>query len=91
VPSADASGAAPQPSLAPAATEPAESAAEEESPVASEAAPGGATLPGSPPPLETSPVSDLDPAVAAGLAATLIAVLIVTVLVLRRGRSGVGL
>src|SRR6185295_16604080 len=45
----------------------------------------------SPPPVEASPVADLDPAVAAGLAAALIAVLTVTVLVLRRGRSGVGL
>jgi zinc D-Ala-D-Ala carboxypeptidase len=45
----------------------------------------------SPPPIEASPVADLDPAVAAGLGAALIAVLVVTVLVLRRGRSGVGL
>jgi zinc D-Ala-D-Ala carboxypeptidase len=45
----------------------------------------------SPPPIEASPVADLDPAIAAGLGAALIAVLLVTVLVLRRGRSGVGL
>jgi len=45
----------------------------------------------SPPPVDASPVADLDPAVVAGLAAALIAVLAVTVLVLRRGRSGVGL
>jgi len=43
------------------------------------------------PPIEASPVADLDPAVAAGLGAVLIGVLVVTVLVLRGGRSGVGL
>lgn len=43
------------------------------------------------PPIEASPVADLDTAVAAGLGAALIGVLVVTVLVLRRGRSGVGL
>jgi hypothetical protein len=36
-------------------------------------------------------VADLDPAVAAGLDAALLGVLLITVLVLRRGRSGVGL
>ena len=91
LPSADASGAASEPSLAPPASEPGESAGGNETPVASAAAPDGATPLESPPPLETSPVADLDPAVAAGLAAALVAVLIVTVLVLRRGRSGVGL
>jgi D-alanyl-D-alanine carboxypeptidase len=43
------------------------------------------------PPIDASPVADLDPAVAAGLGVALIGVLVVTVLVLRRGRSGVGL
>jgi len=45
----------------------------------------------SPPPIDASPVADLDPAVAAGLGAALIGVLLVMVLVLRRGRSGAGL
>jgi D-alanyl-D-alanine carboxypeptidase len=61
--------------------------------VAGTSAPG--TSPGargqSPPPIDASPVADLDPAVAAGLGLALIVVLLVTVLVLRRGRSGVGL
>jgi hypothetical protein len=43
------------------------------------------------PPIEASPVADLDPAVAAGVGAVLIGFLVATVLVLRRGRSGVGL
>jgi hypothetical protein len=38
-----------------------------------------------------SPVADLDPVVGAGLIVALVGVLAVTVLVLRRGRSGVGL
>ena len=41
--------------------------------------------------VEGAPVADLDPAIAAGLGIALIGVLAVTVLVLRRGRSGVGL
>jgi zinc D-Ala-D-Ala carboxypeptidase len=60
--------------------------------------PGGtASAPSEPPdrtapPIEPSPVADLDTGVAAGLVAALVAVLAVTVLVLRRGgRSGVGL
>ena len=44
-----------------------------------------------PPPSDVSPVADLDPAVGAGLIVALVGVLAVTVLVLRRGRSGVGL
>ena len=52
----------------------------------SSGAPGGGPLP-----IDASPVADLDPAVAAGLGAALIGILLVTVLVLRRGRSGVGL
>ncbi|TME09680.1 MAG: hypothetical protein E6I65_10845 [Chloroflexi bacterium] len=52
--------------------------------------PSGATAP-NPPPIDASPVADLDPAVAAGLGAALIGVLLVMVLVLRRGRSGAGL
>jgi zinc D-Ala-D-Ala carboxypeptidase len=44
-----------------------------------------------PVPIEPAPVADLDPGAAAGLAAALLAVLVVTVMVLRRGRSGVGL
>jgi len=43
------------------------------------------------PPVELSPVADLDPGIAAGLIVALGAILGVTVLVLRRGRSGVGL
>jgi len=91
LPSADASGGTAEPSLAPTATGPSESGAGKETTGATGAAPGGASLPAGPPSLDTSPVADLDPTVAAGLAAALIAVLIVTVLVLRRGRSGVGL
>jgi len=44
-----------------------------------------------PPPTEVSPVADLDPAVGVSLIVALLGVLAVTVLVLRRGRSGVGL
>ncbi len=50
----------------------------------SEQPPGG-------PPTDGTAVADLDPVVAAGLALALGIVLVVTVLVLRRGRSGVGL
>jgi hypothetical protein len=61
-------------------------------PASASSGPGPSGAPeASPPPLEASPVADLDPAVAAGLGAALIAILLVTVLVLRRGRSGVGL
>jgi hypothetical protein len=42
-------------------------------------------------PIDASPVTDLDPAVAAGVAIALLGVLLGAVLVLRRGRSGVGL
>jgi D-alanyl-D-alanine carboxypeptidase len=54
---------------------------------------GAAGAPGQPqpPPSDVSPVADLDPAVGAGLIVALVGVLAVTVLVLRRGRSGVGL
>jgi hypothetical protein len=45
----------------------------------------------SPPAIDASPVADLDPAIAVGLVAALLTVLAVTVMVLRRGRSGVGL
>lgn len=56
------------------------------------AGPTSAQPPGqSPPPVDAAPVADLDPAVAAGLIAVLVGILAVTVLVLRRGRSGVGL
>jgi zinc D-Ala-D-Ala carboxypeptidase len=58
---------------------------------ASAVPPAPATALESPGTIEPSPVADLDPAVAAGLGAALLTVLIVTVLVLRRGRSGVGL
>ena len=55
-------------------------------------APGASGASGqSPPPIDASPVADLDPAVAAALGAALLGVLLITVLVLRRGRSGVGL
>jgi D-alanyl-D-alanine carboxypeptidase len=61
----------------------------------SAATPSDAGRPGapaaSPPPIDASPAADLDPAVAVGLGAALLVVLVVTVLVLRRGRSGVGL
>jgi zinc D-Ala-D-Ala carboxypeptidase len=92
------SSAAPGASLEPTATEgaslePGTAEPGEASP--STAAPSDAGPPGapgaSPPPIDASPVADLDPAVAAGLGAALIGVLLVTVLVLRRGRSGVGL
>lgn len=43
------------------------------------------------PAIDPSPVADLDPAIATGIAAVLGTVLVVTVMVLRRGRSGVGL
>jgi zinc D-Ala-D-Ala carboxypeptidase len=73
-----------------AATDETEAPGGSETPAASDAP--RATLPSeSPPPLESAPAADLDPAVAAGLAAALVAVLTATVLVLRRGRSGVGL
>jgi zinc D-Ala-D-Ala carboxypeptidase len=79
-----------EPSLAPGPSEPVESPAANESPAP--ASGGAGETPGvSPPPIEPAPVADLDPAVAAALAVALIAVLTVTVLVLRRGRSGVGL
>jgi hypothetical protein len=42
-------------------------------------------------PLEPSPVADLQPGVALAIGGALLAVLAITVLVLRRGRSGVGL
>ena len=55
-------------------------------------APGSAGPPGqTSPPIELSPVADLNPGVAAGLIVALGAILGVTVLVLRRGRSGLGL
>jgi len=56
------------------------------SPAPGESAPGASSAP-----IDASPVADLDPAVAAGLGAALLGILVVTVLVLRRGRSGVGL
>jgi hypothetical protein len=90
-PSAGASAPSAEPATAPATTEPAQASADDETPIAPSTPPGGETPLESPPPLETAPVADLDPATAAGLAAALIAVLMVTVLVLRRGRSGVGL
>jgi D-alanyl-D-alanine carboxypeptidase len=92
------SSAAPGASLEPTATdgaslEPGTAEPGEASP--STTAPADAGPPGapgaSPPPIDASPVADFDPAVAAGLGAALIGVLLVTVLVLRRGRSGVGL
>jgi D-alanyl-D-alanine carboxypeptidase len=43
------------------------------------------------PPTDVSPAADLDPAIGVGLLVALVGVLAVTVLVLRRGRSGVGL
>jgi len=79
------------PARSPATTDPAQPSGDDETPIAPATAPGGETPLESTPPLETAPVADLDPATAAGLAAALIAVLMVTVLVLRRGRSGVGL
>jgi D-alanyl-D-alanine carboxypeptidase len=42
-------------------------------------------------PVELAPVADIDPGAAAGIAAVLGVALAITVLVLRRGRSGVGL
>ena len=54
-------------------------------------APASDIPPESPLPIEAAPVADLDPAVAGGLAAALIGILAVTVLVLRRGPSDVGL
>jgi len=90
-PSAGVSGPSAEPATAPATTDPAQPSGDDETPIAPATAPGGETPLESTPPLETAPVADLDPATAAGLAAALIAVLVVTVLVLRRGRSGVGL
>jgi zinc D-Ala-D-Ala carboxypeptidase len=72
---------------APSTIEPTESAGSNEA----SGAPASATAGETPPPIDAAPVADLDPAIAAGLAAALIAVLVATVLVLRRGRSGVGL
>jgi zinc D-Ala-D-Ala carboxypeptidase len=92
------SSAAPGASLEPTATdgaslEPGTAEPGEASP--STTAPADAGPPGapgaSPPPIDASPVADFDPAVVAGLGVALIGVLLVTVLVLRRGRSGVGL
>jgi D-alanyl-D-alanine carboxypeptidase len=102
-PSKGSGGTAP-PSAGPTA-EPAGATAEpsaEPSPVVEPSAPGRPTAgttsgaagaPGQPqpPPSDVSPVADLDPAVGAGLIVALVGVLAVTVLVLRRGRSGVGL
>jgi D-alanyl-D-alanine carboxypeptidase len=89
-----ASGASPEPSAAQATTSAPETA-EPSQPSAPGGVPAAPGLPGgsaaSPPPIDASPVADLDPAVAAGLGAALLGVLVVTVLVLRRGRSGVGL
>jgi len=77
IPTGDASPPSPAASEAPAAPEPSGS--------------GGEASAASPPPIDVAPVAHLDPAVAASLGAALIGVLAVTVLVLRRGRSGVGL
>jgi len=102
-PSKESGGTAP-PSAGPTA-EPSGGTAEpsaEPSPVVEPSAParptagttsGAAGAPGQPqpPPSDVSPVADLDPAVGAGLIVALVGVLAVTVLVLRRGRSGVGL
>ena len=87
------------PSLEPSLEPPPSPAATESQPPLPEGTPvletDGASAPPnpleSPPPVDSSPVADLDPAVAVGLGVGLLAVLIVTVLVLRRGRSGVGL
>jgi zinc D-Ala-D-Ala carboxypeptidase len=48
----------------------------------------GQQSPGVTQPPSTAPVADLDPAVAAGLGAALLAILAVTIMALRRGRSG---
>jgi len=81
------SGPPSAPSAPTSTTEPTESAGGNGAP----GAPASATAGETPPPIDAAPAADLDPALAAGLAAALIAVLAVTVLVLRRGRSGVGL
>ncbi|HTK45288.1 MAG TPA: M15 family metallopeptidase [Patescibacteria group bacterium] len=98
---APAGSAAPPESAEPSASAPAASEAPgaEATPVV---APGTAEVPEgtaaaggpprqTPPPVELSPVADLDPGVATGLIVALGAILGVTLLVLRRGRSGVGL
>jgi D-alanyl-D-alanine carboxypeptidase len=55
-------------------------------------APGSSTAPlASAPPVDLAPVADIDPGAAAGIGALLVAALAISVLVLRRGRSGVGL
>jgi len=46
---------------------------------------------GSAPPLDLAPVADIDPGAATGIAVALAVALAIAVLVLRRGRSGVGL
>jgi len=88
-PTADPSGAGAEPSAEPTPVVE-ESAAGEPTAGTTSGAPG---VPGQPqpPPSDVSPVADLDPAVGAGLIVALVGVLAVTVLVLRRGRSGVGL
>jgi zinc D-Ala-D-Ala carboxypeptidase len=65
-------------------------------PASSDQPPPATGVPGpgaleSAPPIDVAPVADIDPAAAAGIAVALAAALVVTVLVLRRGRSGVGL
>ena len=85
---AESPGASPRTTFAPETSEPTQPSSLAPEPSATGQSGASAE---SPPPVDASPVADLDPAVAAGLGAALIVVLMVTVLALRRGRSGVGL
>jgi hypothetical protein len=100
VPAGSAAPSAGAPSAEPLgpAGEPSSAASPVVEPSAAGEAPAGPTsviqgAPGQaqPPPTDASPVADLDPAVGLSLIVALLGVLAVTVMVLRRGRSGVGL
>jgi len=88
-PSVEPSGPAGEPSSAPSPV--VEPSAAGEAPAGPTSVTQGAPGQAQPPPTDASPVADLDPAVGLSLIVALLGVLAVTVLVLRRGRSGVGL
>jgi D-alanyl-D-alanine carboxypeptidase len=79
-------GLAESPPASSAGGSPLPSAAESPSPDASAGLAGQ-----SPPPVDGAPTADLDPGIAVALGAILIGILAATLLVMRRGRSGVGL
>jgi D-alanyl-D-alanine carboxypeptidase len=59
--------------------------------ISSSQGPGAETDAPTAPPVDLAPLADIDPGAAAGIAAALAAAVAVAALVLRRGRSGVGL